>query len=257
MQKTICGVIGGLVMSLSLGSGAWVAAQEASDSKQIQVTGTGSASQLEVDFTATKAEYTVDEPIVFRITPKSGAYLYLFSLSNDQEPAVMLFPNDFESAGKIRANTEVTIPAKSVFRSDRPGVEKVVLVASAEKLNVPTAAKAAGATFAPVENDWMKAIRVEARQPAGRLVKLLDVPIAAKPTPPVSPQSRTDPPQDPSLASVLIGTDRMAYQANDPVRITYAATAKGYVALYAVDPQQQVSLLKAALPVEPGQTYAL
>ena len=255
MQKTIRGVIGGLVVSLSLGSGAWVAAQEESDSKQIRVT--GSASQLEVDFTATKAVYTVDEPIVFRITPKSGAYLYLFSLSDDQEPAVMLFPNDFESAGKIRANTEVTIPAKSVFKSDRPGVEKVVLVASAEKLNVPTAAKAAGAVFAPVENNWMKAIRVESRQPASRLVKLLDVPITAKPAPPVSPQSRADPPPGSSQASVLIGTDRMAYQANDPVQITYAATAKGYVALYAVDPQQQVSLLKAALPVEPGQTYAL
>ena len=255
MQKTICGVIGGLVVSLSLGGGAWVAAQEASDAKQIRVT--TPASTPEVDFTATKAVYEVDEPIIFRITPKSEAYLYLFSLSDDQEPAVMLFPNDFESAGKTRANTEVTIPAKSVFKSDRPGVEKVVLVASTDKLNVPTAAKAAGAAFAPVENDWMKAIRVESRQPASRLVKLLNVPITAKPAPPVSPQSRAASPPSPSQASVLIGTDKMAYQASEPVRITYAATAKGYVALYAVDPQQQISLLKAALPVKPGQTYDL
>ena len=255
MQKIIRGIIGGIAVSLSLGGGAWVAAQEGSDTKQIRVT--GSASKLEVEFTPTKAEYTVDEPIIFRITPKSGAYLYLFSLSDDQEPAVMLFPNDFESAGKIRANTEVTIPAKSVFKGDRPGVEKVVLVASTEKLNVPTAAKAAGATFAPVENNWLKAIRVESRQPASRLVKLIDVPIKAKAVPTASSQSSATPLQTRSQASVLIGTDKMAYQVQDPVRITYAATVKGYVALYAVDPQYQVSLLKAALPVEPGQTYDL
>ena len=60
-------------------------------------------------------------------------------------------------------------PPKSAFKNDRPGVRKVVLGSSPDKLNVPIAAKAAGPTSAPVEDNWLKAIRVGNGHPVARL----------------------------------------------------------------------------------------
>jgi hypothetical protein len=93
-------------------------------------------SRLQVDFRAVKDIYRVGEPITFRARSNMPVYLYLFNAAEDGQELAQIFPNRYERTNLLRPDSTVLFPSrKSAFRSDQPGVERVVLVASERKLN--------------------------------------------------------------------------------------------------------------------------
>jgi hypothetical protein len=222
--------------------------------KQIRVGGT--EPPLEVKVSTSKKAYDINEPIVFRVTPNQPAYVYLFNIPAGSPTAIQLFPNVHEGVQPLVAKKEVTIPSKGTFRSDRPGVEKVLLVASIQPLTL-SSARTVG-EFEEVAHDevdtLVKQIRVDVPEAPQRLVKQLEVTIKGKEARTVSA-----PPAPPSGApkpAALIATDKITYGATDGVTITYGADTAGHLAIYLLNPTKQVTLLKETT-VERSKMYKL
>lgn len=149
--------------------------------KDIRVEG---KEQLEVDFKAGSESYKVDEPISFRVKTNKNAYIYVVNVTGQGEDVTLLFPNKYEEANKVKANKEITIPAKSVFKSDREGMEHVVIAATTKKLDLQTkgikGSKFFGVKRAKFEK-IMKDIRVEpVRGEDERAIKELQVTVKGR-----------------------------------------------------------------------------
>lgn len=213
-------------------------------------------AQLDVKFTPTKIAYTVNEPIYFQIAGSKDAYLYIINVSDTSGKATLLFPNQYEGTNKMEAKKEITIPAqKSVFKSDRPGVERVILLASTKELNLQTG-KAPESGFPGIEksivDNLVKEIKVEPRKDGERMFKVLDIPIvggAETGTPPQPPVAEGQ-----AKPAVLLSTDKILYGLNENIVIACAADAEGYVALFALNPEGKISLLKS-IKVDKNKIY--
>lgn len=171
-----------LVLTFSLATGALACVASAADQKEIRVEeAEASGAKLKVDFKAAKNSFGVDEPITFQVRSNKQVYLYLFNV-NDEEKAVQIYPNKYDKANLLKPNRTVNLPSKkSTFRSDAPGVERLILVASEKKLNLQHD-EAEGIFWSVDRGDVdkvVKAIRVEeAEKPAApkrSVVKELDV----------------------------------------------------------------------------------
>lgn len=242
-------VLNGL-LTLTLLAG-YAAAQE--PAKQINVS--GAEAPLDVKVRTSKTTYDVNEPIVFQITPNRDVYVYLFNVPDDSPTAIQLFPNVHEEGHKpLAAHHEVSIPGKSVFRSDRAGTEKVVLVASSQPLMLSSTKSLGEFTTVQQEevNTLVKQMRVDAPATAPqRLVKQMEVVIQ---TPEAGAGTRETVMPAASRATVLLTTDKAVYQTTERVTITYVADTKGHLALYLLNPDKQRTLLEKR-SVERDKTY--
>ncbi len=140
--------------------------------------------RLKVDFKATKAVFRVDEPISFKIRSNRQVYVYVFTMHEDQQKAVQIFPNKYDKANLLRPGKAVTMPSrKSVFKSDSVGTEQLILIASEKKLNLQHNDRSEGSFY---DMEWkglssaVKTIRVESGEGAstgrgGKIVKELDI----------------------------------------------------------------------------------
>lgn len=142
--------------------------------------------RLQVEFRAVKDIYTVGEPISFRLMTNRPAYVYLFSLGEEGEGLIPLFPNRYEQGNLLRSHKAVLLPGRrSTFRSEQPGVERVILVASERPLNLKgTAFRELAADleagFAREYLDSIQGERSEFRPHGGRLlVRELDILVKA------------------------------------------------------------------------------
>jgi hypothetical protein len=251
-RKTL---IGSLLLTALLSVGA----VQAEEDKGIRVRDSGSSAETtsaSVTIESAKSEYKVDEPIRFRVKATKPMYVYVYSVDPDTGNALMLMPSRKLKENRIEANRSVTVPAKAIeFYSDKPGKEKVVVVASAKKLDIdPMKLKAMGdfgtADSEALESDFeSKGIRVRDASPGGSsangaVVKSFDLKIVAKDGRAASPAGG---------ATVFIGTDRASYVAGDTVNIKYSADKSGWLHVYAVDTEGSYSLLSRD-SIKPGQT---
>lgn len=231
----------------------------ADEDKGIRVREGGSgaeAGNATVTIESAKSEYKVDEPIRFRVKATKPMYVYVYTVDADTGNALMLMPSRKLKENRIEANRSVMVPAKAVdFYADKPGKEKVVVIASTKKLDVdPMKMKAMG-DFGAEESDELesefesKGIRVRDASLAGSsangaVVKSFDLKIVAKDGRAASSAGG---------ATVFLGTDRSSYVAGDTVNIKYSADKAGWLHVYAVDATGAYSLL-ARDSVKPGQT---
>lgn len=108
-----------------------------------QSSGSGSGSRshgLHVDLSTEKRSYYVNEAIRFKVRLNRPAYLYFFNMDPATGKAVVVLPN------RIQSNREIKYPGDYQWRlvpnsglefySDRPGVERMVMVASEKYLDV-------------------------------------------------------------------------------------------------------------------------
>jgi len=178
-------ILRNLVLTLALAIVALPAltAHAAGKQKEIRVeegTESDDTEKLQVLFKATKAVFAVDEPITFRIKSNKQVYVYVFSMDEDQQKAVQIFPNKFDKANLLKPGKAVTMPSKkSVFRSDSAGTEHLILVASEKKLNLRHSEPAEG-SFYDMEWKAFKAIRVESGDSEStsrnnKIIKELDI----------------------------------------------------------------------------------
>jgi hypothetical protein len=152
-----------------------------------------------------------------------------------------VYPNKYETNNKVKAGRTVTIPSRSVFRSDSAGVEHMILVASTSELNIRRG-KVMGEAFHEVEkadvDSIVQDIRIEPRRKKERLVKELDVIIKEEAEADVSPEERKGKP------IILLSTDKETYGLDENMTIAYAADANGYLTLYYINPEGDKIALK-------------
>ena len=123
---------------------------------------------LRIDFRANKSSYRVNDPISFSIKGNKTFFLYLFSISERGE-AVMLIPGPQQEGNKYQGNRTYRVPnAGSELFADRPGRERMVLVASTKWLDPGTNRyKSKGGFYtasADVADATVKALRISSRQ---------------------------------------------------------------------------------------------
>jgi hypothetical protein len=140
----------------------------------------GGAAGLKVDFGAVKPVFQKAEAINFKIKANRDFFLYLFSIDKASNKGYLLLPNDKQPDNYFRANREYTLPRAGIeFFSDKAGTEKVVMVASTEKLSIETSQYSkAGAFFTGSDTEMeqsIKAIRVREGAANKQVIKEIDL----------------------------------------------------------------------------------
>lgn len=247
-MKNVTTIMAGALAAALLSAGVPALAASEGESKEIRVEARAEQG-IAVDFKAVKASFAVDEPIAFTARTDKDAYLYLFYAQG--ESWIQLFPNRSEKANKIPANTAVTFPSKVTFKSDRAGVEKFMLVASATRFELPSR-EVGNTDWLEVPGDELdkatknivvegprrvsQAPLIEAER--GRAAKLLKVTITDGEL-----MAGAEPAAE-ERALVLLSTDKYSYRVSEPVVIGYAADRDGTLKLYLVGPDRRKTLVK-------------
>lgn len=175
----------GVMLAGVLGLGGSLAAAQ---DKAIRVREAGEALKVSVE--PTKPEYKVDEPIRFRVKGNDSFYLYVYSVDAATGNAWLLLPNKKSKDNRFAGGKTVMVPSKNVeFVADKPGKEKIVMVATAKKLDVATGSFKAKGDFLEgstqeLEGDFeSKGIRVreaaESSPSVGAVVKRMEVRIVS------------------------------------------------------------------------------
>lgn len=240
------GAVSTLTLSLLLGamplaSGA-LAAEPATDATPMGMrVSTKPEAALAVDIEPVRERYDVDEPIRFRVRGETPFYVYLYSLDNENGESTLIFPNHWEQDNYYPGGRSYLIPNRDAeFYGERPGTERVVMVASRRPLEMSRAQLESEEQVAlkPAEFDGLlsaQGIRVEHddhdRVRDGRtddtLVKQIALEVVGEPL-----KSRT-----PDAApTALIGTAREEYRVGESFDVFFGADHDGWIHLYAVEP---------------------
>ncbi len=195
---------------------------------------------LQISFEPVKAAFDVGEPVRFNVRGNRDFFLYLFSIDTENDQALLLIPNA-RHGNKYPGNQTLVVPNPDVqFAADRPGTEKLVVVAATRYMDLDQAfAHKSGsfsATTAREAQYQVKALHLRpAAQKQQQIVQELDVPIvgaAAVPAPGVD------------QPIVFVSCERDTYQLGQPVRIVFGADRRGWVSLFALNTQGRYDLLK-------------
>jgi hypothetical protein len=235
----------GFTLCLFLGLGV-ANAQEESEDKQIRVVSGEGKKGLEVEIEALRSSYAVDEPIRFRVRGNQTFFLYLFNIDDDDDEGVLILPNRLDSGNKYPGGRSYTAPNPGVeFVADRPGTERVLMVASTRYLDLKTADYDRRGDFwvssAKGLEAQLKGIRVRPREPEvdeDVIVKEISVRVRGEGYVDYPREADTD-------AQVFVSADRTVYRVGDRVRVLYGANTPGWVHLYTRDPRGREQLLKA------------
>ncbi len=231
----------------------------------------GGSGDFKVQFEPVKDVFQVGERIQFRVEGNKTFYLYLFSIDPQRNQGVVILPNVLQQYHKYKAGREYVVPEKNVeFYSEKPGAERIVMVASTEKLDVDMGRyNKSGNLFTSsartVEED-VKALRFRRRgegedtdQKVTHEIELVIVGQGQQPpypgTEPNPPSSGRTPAPGPDQGAAFISTDRTVYQLGEKIKILYGADRPGYVHLFLVEPDGRRTLLSKQ-PVSGDQVYS-
>ena len=156
-------LLAGAMLALSAAAAPLFAAEPTKDIRVEQKT-----DKIAIDVKPGKKSFAVDESISLKVKVNKPAYLYIFNIGADNEKVTMLFPNQFDKNNKVLPSKKgITIPGKKTeFKSDREGMENVVVLASAKELNLDAAPQGNSKFFSVGKgmlDKSMKDIRVESR----------------------------------------------------------------------------------------------
>lgn len=144
------------------------------------------AGQLAVNIEPVKEAFKVGERIRFRVWGNQTFYLYLFSIDSQADKGYVILPNKLQQYHKYQPGRTYIVPEKNLeFYSDRPGPERVVMVAVTKKLKLDLSHLTQTGTFlagqAQEVEDQVKALRVRTRQTqANEVVKEISVNIVGQ-----------------------------------------------------------------------------
>lgn len=243
--------------------------------KRIYIGSPAQRQPLQVDFTPTKASFAVNEPIKFTIKGNKKFFLFLFNIDYSSNKAYMILPNDIQTADRnmYQAGQKLQVPnANAEFYSDRPGRERIVMIATTKypkeiALNQYRRAGKFYVTDAKTVQDQLKRIQVRGAQIRSNTteevyIKEFDLPIhagaistttttvfttqTAQPVVQTAPRDysiRLIPTSAPTSTSSVIlpaaipsiafvSTDRVSYRSGEPLTISFGANKDGYVTLY-------------------------
>lgn len=86
---------------------------------------------FQVELTPLQSGFKVNESVRFKVRSSHSFYMYLFSIDEKNNQAVLILPNALQKGNKYPANQTMVIPNRNIeFYADSPGTEKVIMVAS-------------------------------------------------------------------------------------------------------------------------------
>ncbi|RLC22235.1 MAG: hypothetical protein DRI57_00315 [Deltaproteobacteria bacterium] len=236
------GLMVAMLLSLMVGNAEW--------SEALEVRSGNSYGDFQVMFEPLKPTYNVGEHIQFRIKGNKTFYLYLFSIDSRQNRGYVLLPNVLQQYHKYSANTEYLVPEKNVeFYSEQPGTERIIMLASTEKLDIKLEKYAkSGNLFASeafqIEQE-VKSLRVRSKKKETQkvtrelsLVILGDGRRSGRVPPPAN-----TPPGERQRVSAFVSSDRTGYRAGDTMKISFGADKEGFVYLFSIEPDGRRTLL--------------
>ncbi len=146
-QKTLLKTLAILALSLPLTGFAQSALEEVdSQDKLVRIrpanssTSSTPSSEMAVQLVTEKSSYRVDEAIHFKVKSDRPIFLYLFNVDARSGQALSILPNRLQNNREIKYagdNQWHLVPNPGLeFFSDRPGVERIIMVASERYLDV-------------------------------------------------------------------------------------------------------------------------
>lgn len=103
----------------------------------IQATQTWVNVPLAMSATTTKQQYSLGEPVQFKLHTNKDAYVYIFNSVPGQK--ALIWPQTIDTHYLVRANTPITLPQMGIILGQQTahlGYEKVLVVASNKKLDL-------------------------------------------------------------------------------------------------------------------------
>lgn len=236
-------------LSLALGAGAAFSlpVQADQEDKAVRVRDAASVGSIKFQVQTDKTAYRVDEPIRLKVRGERDFYLYVYAVDEASGNAWLILPNRKQTHNRISANQWQKVPGANLeFVSDKPGVEKLIIVASTKKVDIdPMKLSTKGGDFvetkvADLEDSFeAKGIRIrdsQSAQPEGVVVKRLEVKILGKGERVIGDAAA-------ALTTVFVNTPKARYQEGERMHIVYGADAPGWVHLFVVEPDGTRSLL--------------
>ena len=204
--------------------------------------------KLAVEFAPNKAVYKVEEAIKFKVTANKDCYLYIFGINEAAKMAYVLLPNKLETDNQIKAGDSMVIPGDKIeFYGDKPGVEKIVYVASTKKIDLNTGQYEKSGTFMTTTPEIMtkdlKSIRMRPVEDAEQVANEMTLTVVG--------QAAQAQPKPKAEAAAFVSSDKTEYKLGDPVKILFGADKKGWIYLYTMEPDgKKVFLKKQAIDGE-------
>lgn len=220
---------------------AQVHAQESQDDKGIRIS-SGEEPALELTLSAGSPQYTVGEPMQFKVAANRAFYLYLFSEDLDSGELALLFPNQVQNDNYIPAGEVASLPADPLtFVRDTAGRERITAVGLLEPVTLEAPEIVYKGDFLNGEGGWLQAAfedkGIRIREPdvqPDRSVQTIEVAVVADQDPLVFEDS--DNADDPDVV-VFVSAQCEFCKVGDPMRIVFGADRPGFVSLVVFDPE--------------------
>lgn len=238
-RKFFVPVLAGVLMASAVAASYAGVAKVGDEQEAIHVRST---QGLDVQLTPKKKSFKPNEPIQFTVKGNQDFYLYLFSIDDAENKAVMILPNRFDANNKVLANKPVSLPSKGVeFYSDRVGMEKLVVLASSKELEFSGNIKfeqlgqfkVAPAKEMATEFESVK-VRSTQKPDESVVVQEISLRIGGADAPLVigahsAPVVAGGIPLSPM---VFVAANQAEYRAGDAVRVMFGADQNGWVSVY-------------------------
>lgn len=226
------------------------------EDKQIRLRG---GQDFEFSIAPEKESYSVNESIRFKVKGNQDFFLYLFSVNQDQNTAVLLIPGSKQKGNKYKKGKTFTVPNHPLeFVSDTPGTEKIIAFASTKYIHMDTRKYRRTGEFMITDLTQFKSqekafkmlvIKKKKKKDESQYtLKELSININS-PHFPIDLDST-------EKTTVFINTSKASYRTGEVVSFGFGADQNGFISLYSVSPGDKVSFLKS-LPVEENRLYAL
>ncbi len=227
--------------------------------KHIYIGSPAQTQALQVDFMPEKSSFTVNEAIKFNIRGNKRFFLFLFNIDYANNEAYMILPNDIQTAERnmYLAGQSLQVPnANAEFYSDRPGNERIVMIATTKypkeiSLNKFRRAGKFYMTEAKTVQAQLKRIQLREEQIRSTTaeevyIKEFDLPIHTAGSSTTINTAETiaahDYNSNSSAYSVIlpaskafVSMDRINYKSGDPLTISFGVDQDAYATLYTKD----------------------
>lgn len=139
----------------------------------------GGGGDLRIEFYPEKPAFASGEAIRFNVRGNRDFYLYLFTVDKDAGKTYQILPNARQRDNGFAARRTYTLPSGNIeFYSSRPGVERVIMVASTKRLDLGTTYAKEGDFFSASASQFeeeFKSLKIRTKQSRQQVIKELDV----------------------------------------------------------------------------------
>ena len=202
---------------------------------------------LNVSFEPIKSVYKVGEPIYFRVTANKSFFLYILNIKENSNRAYVLLPNELQQMNRYIANRQYIVPNKNIeYYSENSGIEKVLMVASIKELPLQiNKLKKSGIFPYGKFNNLKKRLRVFNKDPldSESQVKFKEISLIIKGSS-ISNENNIFNNNSQDHTGVFISSDRIEYNVNDLIKISFGADKAGFLSLYSFNPLGEITLIK-------------